>query len=279
MVVACQRVVSASPHSRLYADGEKTIGRDLCRRAGSMCGPTMSEDDVVSALREYAEEVRTAEVAHAERRFRGLSQSERDLLELVSTRIVEGLLARPAAWFHREVGTPIADGHARVLAQLFELEPVAAARRRGGARRPALRNPKQRRKRMAGYTVVRIKDVENFAPQVGLDQDQYEIRLLRAPLGCETYGVSYERYAPGWRHPFGHRHTEQEEVYVLVNGHMRMKLDKEIIDLEPWMAVRVSPETIRGLHNPTDQDAQLIVIGAPATEQPDYELLPGWWKE
>jgi uncharacterized cupin superfamily protein len=91
---------------------------------------------------------------------------------------------------------------------------------------------------MSGHTTVRIHEVENFAPQVGLDHDQYEIRLLRAPLGCTSYGVSYERYAPGWRHPFGHRHAEQEEVYVLVRGHMRMKLDDELIELEPWTAGR-----------------------------------------
>jgi mannose-6-phosphate isomerase-like protein (cupin superfamily) len=200
----------------------------------------MSKHGVVSALRVHAEEVRTAEIAHAERRLRGLTRSERGLIEDVTGRMVERLLA-------------------------FELEPAPAPRAK-------------RRKSMAGYTLVRIHDVENFAPQVGLDQDQYEIRLLRAPLGCEKYGVSFERYAPGWRHPYGHRHAEQEEVYVLVSGHMRMKLDDEIVELEPWTAVRVSPETTRALENPTDEEARLIVIGAPATQEPDYELLSDWWK-
>lgn len=91
---------------------------------------------------------------------------------------------------------------------------------------------------MPGHTTVRIHEVESFAPQVALDDDQYEIRLGRAPLGCTNYGVSYERYAPGWRHPFGHRNAEQEEVYVLVRGHMGMKLDDEVIELEEWTAGR-----------------------------------------
>jgi mannose-6-phosphate isomerase-like protein (cupin superfamily) len=220
----------------------------------------MSKDDVVSVLRRYAEEVRAAEVAHAERRMRGLTQSERDLVEAVTTRVMERLLERPDAWF-------------------LQSEPASPRERRRGARRPVARKPEPRREGMTSYTVVRINDVENFASQVGLDQDQYQIRLLRSPLGCAKYGVSYERYAAGWRHPFGHRHAEQEEVYVLVSGRMRMKLDDDIIELEPWTAVRVSPETIRGLHNPANQDAELIVIGAPATEEPDYELLAGWWQE
>jgi mannose-6-phosphate isomerase-like protein (cupin superfamily) len=66
---------------------------------------------------------------------------------------------------------------------------------------------------------------------------------------------------------------------VLVYGHMQMKLGDDIIELEPWTAVRVSPSTIRALRNTGEEPAELIVIGAPATDEPDYELLPGWWQD
>jgi mannose-6-phosphate isomerase-like protein (cupin superfamily) len=203
------------------------------------------------ALRVAAEEICADEVAKAERRLRGLTESERDLVHSVNARVFSRLLDRSAPW--------------------LQLEEATARSRRSALGR--------RRKRMSGYTTVRVRDVENFAPQVGLDADQYEIRLLRTPLGCGEYGVSYERYAPGWRHPFGHRHAEQEEVYVLVRGRMRMKLDEDVVELEPWTAVRVSPSTIRGLHNPGSEDAELIVIGAPATDEPDFELLADWWTD
>jgi mannose-6-phosphate isomerase-like protein (cupin superfamily) len=206
------------------------------------------EQSTVAALRAAAEEICADELAQAERRLRGLTQSERDLVESVNTRVIGRLLANPAPWLQLE-------------------------------RRSARTAQERRRKRMAGYTSVRVHEVENFAPQVGLDADQYEIRLLRAPLGCNKYGVSYERYAPGWRHPFGHRHAKQEEVYVLVRGQMRMKLDDDVIELEPWTAVRVSPATMRSLHNFGTEDAELIVVGAPATEEPDFELVPEWWTE
>ena len=45
----------------------------------------------------------------------------------------------------------------------------------------------------------------------------------------------------------GHHHREQEEVYVVVSGSGRMRLDDEIVELNQWDIVRVSPETIRGL--------------------------------
>ena len=216
----------------------------------------MSGESIVSALRAHAEEVCADEIAQAERRLRGLTESERALVQSVTERVTSRLLEAPEPWLAgRQAAAPTPRG------------------------RPRRRSPGRRRKKMSGYTTVRIHDVENFAPQVGLDEDRYQIRLLRAPLGCASYGVSYERYAPGWRHPYGHRHTEQEEVYVLVRGHLRMKLDDEVIELGPWTAVRVSPSTIRGLHNPGEGDAELIVIGAPATDEPDYELLSGWWQD
>ena len=78
---------------------------------------------------------------------------------------------------------------------------------------------------MSDYTHINLKeDVDDQALNFGLSPN-LEARMARVPLGLENSGLSYLRLAPGFRIPFGHRHKQQEEVYVLVNGSARIKID------------------------------------------------------
>jgi len=78
---------------------------------------------------------------------------------------------------------------------------------------------------MAGYTKLNLKqDVEDQAPHYDMSP-QLEFRVAREPLETENAAISYLRVAPNFRLPFGHTHGEQEEVYVLVGGSARIKLD------------------------------------------------------
>src|SRR3990170_3594028 len=97
---------------------------------------------------------------------------------------------------------------------------------------------------VAGYTVKNLKEVEDSAPKFGLSP-VLEARFAREPLGLESSGVSYQRLAPSTRAPFGHRHRQQEELYLVVGGGGRIKLDDDVVELQQWDAVRISPETMR----------------------------------
>jgi mannose-6-phosphate isomerase-like protein (cupin superfamily) len=127
------------------------------------------------------------------------------------------------------------------------------------------------------YTIKNLKDVEDAAPRFGMAPGM-EARFARRALETERLGVSYERYAPSFRGPFGHRHSEQEEVYVVLSGSGRVKLDDEIVDLKQWDAVRVPPETMRNFEGGPD-GLELLAIGAPTTPEPDVEMVQGWWTE
>ncbi len=130
---------------------------------------------------------------------------------------------------------------------------------------------------MAGYTALQLNEVEDQAPNLGLPSD-FELRMARVPLNCEKVGLSYQRLAPGWRQPIGHNHKQQEEVFVLVNGSARMRLDDDVIELRPWTAVRVAPDTMRALEGGPD-GAELIAIGAPNTGPGDGNIVPDWWTD
>ena len=92
---------------------------------------------------------------------------------------------------------------------------------------------------MADYTKLNIKrDVEDMAPKFQLSPG-LESRFARRPLELENSGVSYYKIAPDFRTPFGHRHGEQEEVYIVISGNARLKLEDEVLELEQWDAVRI----------------------------------------
>jgi mannose-6-phosphate isomerase-like protein (cupin superfamily) len=131
---------------------------------------------------------------------------------------------------------------------------------------------------MAGWTKLNLKDeVEDQAPKFGMSPD-LEFRSARVPLELENAGVSYLRLAPNYRMPFGHHHDAQEEVYVLVAGSARLKLDDEVIDLEPFDAVRIEQGTMRNLEG-GQGGAEVILFGTPNTGPGDAQTTQGWWTD
>ena len=131
---------------------------------------------------------------------------------------------------------------------------------------------------MAGYTKVNLKeDVEDQAPKFGLE-GKIEARMARVALEMEHSGVSYQRLAPNYRMPFAHKHKNQEEVYVLVSGSARAKLEDEIVDLKPWDALRVHKDTVRSFEAGAD-GAEMLAIGAPNTGPGDADMIQDWWMD
>jgi hypothetical protein len=125
------------------------------------------------------------------------------------------------------------------------------------------------------WTVVNLKQVENLAPKFGLSPG-LESRFARVPLELRHSGLSYFRIAPGFRTPFGHRHSYQEEIYLVVGGGARLKLEDDVIDLATWDAARVAPTTMRALEGGPD-GAEIIAFGAPSRDNRDAQPIMGWW--
>jgi quercetin dioxygenase-like cupin family protein len=129
---------------------------------------------------------------------------------------------------------------------------------------------------MADYTLRNLKDdVENSAEAYGMGPD-LETRFGRKPLEVEGGGFSYQRMAPNYVVPFGHRHTSQEEVYVVLAGSGRAKLDGEEQELKQWDALRVPPPVTRGFAAGPD-GMELLVIGFG--EGGDTVMFQGYWDE
>ena len=94
---------------------------------------------------------------------------------------------------------------------------------------------------MGNLTRVNLKsDVEDSATKFGFAPD-LEARFATGNLSLEKSAVSYQRLAPGFRLPFGHSHDQQEELYVVLSGTGRLKLDDEIVEVGPLDPLRDHP--------------------------------------
>ena len=115
-----------------------------------------------------------------------------------------------------------------------------------------------------------------MAPQFGMPPEM-EARFAGQPLGLDRTGLTYFRLAPGFRIPFGHRHEDQEEVYVVIRGSARIKVGDDVLELGELDAVRVPGDTLRNLEGGPD-GAEVIAFGEHAGED-QSEMVQGWWSE
>jgi quercetin dioxygenase-like cupin family protein len=127
---------------------------------------------------------------------------------------------------------------------------------------------------MAGFTVKNLQDVDNSAPESA--GDGLEARFARKHLDSDHLGVSYFRYAPDFKAPYGHRHREQEEAYVVVAGSGRILLDDETQELRTWDVIRVAPEVVRAFEAGPD-GLDIIAVGGPKPDEGDGVRASATW--
>lgn len=128
---------------------------------------------------------------------------------------------------------------------------------------------------MSAFTVKNLLEVEDSAVESGPD---LEARFARKYIDSEHLGVSYFRYAPGFRSPTGHSHREQEEAYLVLGGSGRVRLDDEIVELRRWDLVRVAPEVVRGFEGGAE-GLELLAIGSDRPEGGDGVRVADWWTD
>ena len=130
---------------------------------------------------------------------------------------------------------------------------------------------------MSGYTKTNLRrDVENQAPKFDMP-DELQARFARRAVHGETLGLSLFTLEPNFRIPFAHKHAAQEEVYVVVRGSGRIKIEDEIVEVGEWDAIRFDTDTMRNVEAGPD-GIEYLAFGA-GDDPLDAEMAPGWWKE
>ena len=120
----------------------------------------------------------------------------------------------------------------------------------------------------ADFTLKHLAEVDDSAAKAGIG-DRQEARPASDALDLDQVGLSFHRVKPGMRQAFGHRHGEAEEVYVVVGGSGRVKLDDDVVAVNRLDAIRVAPGVVRAFEGGAD--------GLEYVAADDAAVLPGWW--
>jgi mannose-6-phosphate isomerase-like protein (cupin superfamily) len=142
------------------------------------------------------------------------------------------------------------------------------------ATREVSRTPWIGRNPAMSYTKKNLRDVKDSAPGFGF-ADHQEARFAHGELDAERTGLSYMKVKPGMRQGFAHRHDEAEEIYVILSGSGRLKLDDEVIEVGPLDAIRIAPSVTRQVEA-DDDGLEYLAFGAH--HKGDGELIhEGFW--
>jgi mannose-6-phosphate isomerase-like protein (cupin superfamily) len=110
---------------------------------------------------------------------------------------------------------------------------------------------------MGEYKVVALGDVEDW-----LGDYPGEMRGITYAIGAEQVALTYRRMPQhtGSKGSYGHRHKTQEEIYFVISGKLQFKLGDEVVEVREHEAIRVPPETWRGVWNDEPDDAELVIV-------------------
>ncbi len=97
-----------------------------------------------------------------------------------------------------------------------------------------------------GYTIKNLREVEDMAAAQGFGEAQ-EARFPMRDLDASMTGIALLRVKPGQRQPFAHRHNQAEEIYVVVSGSGRVKIDDELVEVKEMDALRFDPDVGRAI--------------------------------
>lgn len=125
------------------------------------------------------------------------------------------------------------------------------------------------------YTLKKLTEVDDSAAGFGIGEIQ-EVRFATEALAAQDTGFSLHSLNPGKRQPFGHKHENAEEVYVVIGGSGRVKVDDEVLELERLDALRLAPGATRAFEAGPDG---LEVLAFGARHEGDGEVIQGWWAD
>jgi mannose-6-phosphate isomerase-like protein (cupin superfamily) len=99
---------------------------------------------------------------------------------------------------------------------------------------------------------------------------------LRRQLGVTSFGVNQMVLEPGQRSRI-HRHQNQEEVYLVLEGTLSLAIEGEESDLGEGELVRVAPDVRRQLMNRGPERLVMIALGGAGEHQSrDAEAFHSW---
>jgi mannose-6-phosphate isomerase-like protein (cupin superfamily) len=121
------------------------------------------------------------------------------------------------------------------------------------------------------HTIKNLREVDDMAPKFGFEAVQ-EARFAWRDLDAEKTGLALMRVKPDQRQAFAHRHDQAEEIYVVLSGSGRIKLDDDVVDVTALDAIRIAPGVARAVEAGPD-GIEYLAFGPH--HEGDGELIKG----
>jgi mannose-6-phosphate isomerase-like protein (cupin superfamily) len=126
------------------------------------------------------------------------------------------------------------------------------------------------------YTIKNLRETKDSAPEFGLGEIQ-EAHFPGRELNAESTGLAFHVIRPGRRQGFAHRHEQAEEIYVVLAGAGKVRLDEETLEVAPLDAIRVAPVVRRAFEAGPD-GMELIAFG-PRHEGDGEVIRDDFWPD
>lgn len=124
------------------------------------------------------------------------------------------------------------------------------------------------------HSIKNLRAVEDSAVEHG-HSETLEARFPNKDLDAESTGLAYLVLRPGKRQPFAHRHESAEEIYVVLSGSGKLKLDDEVLEVETMDAIRIAPSVARSLEAGPEG---LEVLAFGPRHEGDAEMVQDFWE-
>ncbi|WP_136717738.1 cupin domain-containing protein [Halorientalis salina] len=110
-----------------------------------------------------------------------------------------------------------------------------------------------------GYQTASTDDVESV-----IDEEYGGMWFMKDALGTEEVGLTVLELEPGAKgKEHDHGGDGQEEVYCVVDGEIDVDFADETVTLDEGDAVRIDAGETRQIHNRGEEQARLVLAGAP----------------
>jgi mannose-6-phosphate isomerase-like protein (cupin superfamily) len=125
------------------------------------------------------------------------------------------------------------------------------------------------------YSKKNLNEVKDSAPEFGFAEIG-EARFAMGELGAERTGLAYHKLKPNMRQRFSHTHEEAEEVYVVLAGSGRIKLDDELVEIGALDAIRIAPQVERAMEA-GPEGLEYLAFGPHHKGDGALNHDPGFW--
>jgi len=129
---------------------------------------------------------------------------------------------------------------------------------------------------MSDYSIVSADEVDDAYADSDVPG---EFRALTDALGAKQVAVTLIRIPPhsDFEQGTGHRHEQQEELYVVTRGTLTMRFGNDVREVTAGSVVRVPPQTVRSNRNLGDEPVEVWAVSRKI-EDSDSEKVDDFWE-